>query len=296
MGKSLLFTSSSRFPKPDWEAIARQIEIAECDPDAAWRSVATEWMEVFAAALGQDYRIHHSGDLLLVTRAPNRRACEILEYIVQCEKEILNELPFIDPSTLIGILPVIIFGDEINFYEYLSMYYGQDVGNKDQEEEYGAAGGVFLGGGYGHIAMPSENLDYYRQTLCHEMCHATLASLALPLWLDEAVTAEVEHHLTGGNPYFLDRDMVKEHKAYWNDERLEAFWSGMSFYSPDEGQTLSYHLARYLFHAIAPLSNPETIGNFMHTANDGNYGRSAARQCFGIDLNEVIDGLVGVGR
>jgi hypothetical protein len=248
--------------------------------------VAIEWMEAFTTALGPDYRIHRSRDILLVTRAPEHRAREILGFIHECEKQILAELPFIDPSEFLGYLPVIVFGDETDFYQYLGAL-------DDDDGDSAAAGGVFINEGYGHIAMPSENLDFYRATLCHELCHSMLSGFNLPLWLDEAITAEVEHHITGGNPYFMDRDIVREHREYWDTVRLKAFWTGESFWSPDEGQGLSYHLARYLFHAIAPHSTPELIGSFVRSADDGNSGIHAATECFGINLLDVVEGLLG---
>ena len=266
-------------------AIEERINQQGDDPRKAWENVAVEWMEVFATALGPEYRVHRSGEFLLVTRAADHRAREILHFLHDCEKRILAELPFVDPAELLGFLPVIVFGDELDFYQYLGALHGD-------EGESAAAGGVFINEGYGHIAMPSENLHYYRATLCHELCHSLLSGFNLPLWLDEAITAEVEHHITGENPYFLDRDIVREHREYWNAERLGTFWTGDSFFAPDEGQGLSYHLARYLFHAIAPHSTPESISLFVRSADDGNAGNSAAVECFGIDLLDVVEGLL----
>ncbi len=285
----LLFSRPDRFPRPDWAAIEERIDRHGDDPGKAWERVAVEWMVAFSAALGPDYKVHHSGDILLVTRAAEHRVREILRFLHDCEKRILAELPFVDPSELPGYLPVIVFGDELDFYHYLGA-----LRDDDDDDESATAGGVFINEGYGHIAMPSENLDHYRATLCHELCHSLLSGFNLPLWLDEAITAEVEHHVTGENPYFMDRDIVRKHREYWSDERLDAFWTGDSFFSPDEGQGLSYHLARYLFHAIAPLSTPESIGRFVRSADDGNAGKPAAMECFGIELADVVEGLLGI--
>lgn len=285
----LLFSRPDRFPRPDWTAIEERISQQGDDPGKAWESVAVQWMDAFANALGPDYKVHHSRDILLVTRAPEPRVREILSFIHDCDKRILAELPFVDPSEFLGFLPIIVFGDELDFYHYLGTL-------RDDDDDSATAGGVFINEGYGHIAMPSENLDYYRATLCHELCHSFLSGFNLPLWLDEAITAEVEHHITGENPYFLDRDIIQEHRAYWNAGRLGAFWTGESFSFPDEGQGLSYHLARFLFHAIAPHSTPESISRFVRAADDGNSGNSAALECFGINLPDVVEGLLGKTR
>jgi hypothetical protein len=140
--------------------------------------------------------------------------------------------------------------------------------------------------------MPSERIDRYGSVMSHELCHAFLASLQLPNWLDEAITQEIEHKIAGGDPYLLDREIVREHREYWDDERLAAFMTGESFWFPDDGQRLSYHLARYLFNSLAPYSNPETMTRFIRSVSREDAGYSAALDVLGVDLEEVLAGLL----
>lgn len=111
-------------------------------------------------------------------------------------------------------------------------------------------GGVYLNRGHGHFAMPNGDLERYVSVMSHELCHAFLHHLELPLWLDEAITQGVEHSITGLLPYVLDREMIGRHQDYWDAPRIRAFWSGESFIFADEGQELSYHLARFILHGL----------------------------------------------
>jgi hypothetical protein len=210
----------------------------------------------------------------------------IVLFLEECHDRILESLPFVDRGELLGKFVVIIFSQETDFYEYLDTYQQADEG------DFGAVGGVYLNSGYGHFAMPSERLDLYRAVMSHELCHAFLASFELPAWLDEAITQEIVHKIAGGNPYLLDREIVREHREYWDDESLAAFWAGESFWFPDDGQRLSYHLARYLFNSLVPYSNPETMTRFIRSVSREDAGYSAALDVLGVDLEEVLSGLL----
>lgn len=285
----LMWSKPGRFPHPDWEEIAGQVETSEVPAvlDAAWSGVARQWMELFAGALGAGYEVYPSGRFLLVARAGDRRAREVLGFLEACLEQMLPCLPWVDPTRLYGKLPAIVFGEEQEFYEYLADFY-QDDG------EFGMAGAVYLNAGYGHFAMPSLDLAEYQAQMCHELCHALLSSLRLPLWLDEAITADVEDRLVGSSPYLLDRQIIRDHREFWDMDRLDCFWSGESFHFPDEGQRLSYHLARFIFKSLVDVSTPESMIRFVTGARYEDAGFSAAREAFGLDPGEIISELLGL--
>lgn len=282
--EELFWSKPGRFPYPDWETIDLSIEGS--DLNAAWTDTARRWLGQVATSLGPDYQIHSSENFFVLTMAPPARMRGILLFLEECHDRILESLPFVDRGELLGKFVVIIFAQQEDFYEYLDAYQQTDEG------DYGAVGGVYLNHGYGHFAMPSERLDLYRAVMSHELCHAFLASFQLPTWLDEAITQEIEHKIAGGNPYLLDRQIVREHRDYWNGERIDAFWAGESFWFPDEGQRLSYHLARYLFNSLVPYSNPETMTRFIRSVSREDAGFSAALDVLGVDLEEVLEGLL----
>ena len=87
----------------------------------------------------------------------------------------------------------------------------------------------------------------------------------------------------------FDKERIDEHRGYWNDETLEAFWSGMSFKSID-GQRLSYQLAEFLLNALP--GEPEQLAQFVNNASWKDAGHQAARSILGVELEELIVPLV----
>jgi hypothetical protein len=284
------WSGSGRFPHPDWERIAALVETTSHDSAAlnqAWSSAATQWMACFADALGPRYKVAESENFILVSTADTSRVRSTLRFLEDCDARIAGSLPFIDRNLFFGKCAVIVFEEEADFYGYFADFHEEDG-------DYAMAGGVYLNRGYGHFALPSEDLGTYQSVMCHELCHAFLSCLDLPLWLNEAVTGEIEHQIVGGNPYLMDRDIVREHRDYWTAPRIRSFWTGESFGFPDEGQHLSYHLARFLFNALASYSTPETMNRFMVSATRADAGVSAAREILGVDLVEVLSDLLGM--
>jgi len=287
----LIWSKPGRFPHPDWEKIAEQVETSEVPAvlDAAWSRVAGQWMEWFAGALGAGYEVYPSGRFLLVARAGDRRAREVLGFLEACLERMLQCLPWVDATQLYGKLPAIVFAEEQEFYEYMADFY-QDDG------EYGMAGAVYLNSGYGHFAMPSADLAEYQAPMCHELCHALHDPLSLPLWLNEAITADIEHRLVGSSPYLLDRQIIRDHREYWDLDRLDSFWSGESFHFPGEGQRLSYHLGRFIFKSLTDVSTPESMIQFVTSARYEDAGFAGAREAFGVDPGEIVVKLLGNER
>jgi len=274
----------SRFPDPDWDAI-EELVVAD-GLDSAWSEIALSWMGMIGVALGPEYRIHSSKNFLVLSSAPSERLREIVLFLEDCHERILESLPFVNRSALYGKVGVVVFANDSDFYEYLDLF------QESEDGDYGLVGGVYLNSGYGHFAMPSEKIELYRAVMCHELCHAFLASFGLPAWLDEAITQEIEHKIVGGNPYLLDREIIRRHRNYWDEERLAAFMTGESFWFADDGQELSYHLARYLFNAMASYSTPETMARFIRSVSRDDAGFSAAIEVLDLDLEEVLAGLL----
>lgn len=282
--------NDQRFGLPDWEKIGRLID-PKCSDEArhhAWEVIARHWMQHTAGQLGGGYAVDSSPNFLLVSRAEEKKAAEMLGFLEASLAAIRKAMPFLDRSRLHGICPVVVIEDDRVFYEYLAGYTGVDG-------EYASVGGVYLNRGYGHFVMPGADLRHYRATFAHELSHALLNPLALPLWLDEAITATVENDLAGGKPYVLDRDLVRRHHQYWDEEGIQAFWRGESFWFPDEGQELSYHLARFVFHALLGIGDGPQLTEFVLKARREDAGEAAAQEVFGFGLGEIIGDFLGPG-
>jgi hypothetical protein len=280
------------YPLPDWDGIARTVESTHrVDAwHAAWCDIAREWMEKVRVRLGSGYSIRESENFLLVSTASDEKANEVLRFLERIDERIRQTIPALLAETRHGKCPVLVFADASDFYEYVADYI-------DDEGESGAMSGVFLNRGYGHFALPSPDLESYISVMSHELCHAHLSHLSLPLWLDEAITQGVEHSITGVLPYALDRDIVERHRDYWDEESIQYFWTGDSFSFSDDGQELSYHLARFLLYSLhqGGRTPREEIDRFILAATDEDAGQSAVQEVFGVTLGECLEPLLGEG-
>lgn len=292
MPEELFPAGPQGYPMPDWDGIAGIVE-ATNPPDAwhdAWCDIARHWMEKVRGRLGGGYALRESKNFFFVSTAGKEKTVEVLQFLERIHERIQQTIPALLPEALYGKCPVIAFADENDFYDYVSGYF-------DDGGEFGAMGGVYLNRGYGHFALPSPELDRYVAVMSHELCHAFLTHLPLPLWLDEAITQGVEHSITGAQPYVLDREMVRRHRDYWDATLLQSFWTGESFYFPDDGQELSYHLARFVLHSLHQGGNTprEEMDRFFLSATHEDAGQAAALEVFGITLGECLEPLLGQG-
>lgn len=280
------------FPLPDWNAIADRVE-AEHPPEN-WHRVycglGTGWMERIREVLGGSYTIRESTNFILLSTVSDGKAAEVLRFLERIDERIQQTIPALLPEELYGKCPVIAFCDEQDFYRYVSQYIPEDG-------DFGGMGGVYLNRGYGHFAMPDGDLESYVAVMSHELCHAFLHHLELPLWLNEAITQGVENSISGELPYILDREMIGRHRAYWNGGLIQEFWRGDSFHLPDEGQELSYHLARFILHTLhqGGTTSPDTMDEFFLQAKHDDAGQSAALAVLGVSLGDCVASLLGEG-
>ncbi len=99
-----------------------------------------------------------------------------------------------------------------------------------------------------------------------------------------------------GSSYFMvDHEAVRRHRVYWDADTIHSFWSGDSFYSPDDGQELSYHLSQILFRNL--MSDfPKKTADFLNAANFADAGNSALIDVCGVSLGERVVQFLGNGR
>ncbi|MFT5106040.1 MAG: hypothetical protein ACI9UA_001663 [Pseudoalteromonas tetraodonis] len=287
--------ADKEFPQPDWERLYGWVEIS-FDPearDAEFMGIARRWVAGICEQLGDGYRVRESEHFMLVSLVPEEKQTELLVFLEQCYVQICAALPCLVEEQPEGKCPVLVIADHSRFYDYLDDFVG------DGSDEYAAVGGVFLNRGWGHFAVPSSDLRQYRNVFSHELCHALLSPLRLPVWLDEAITMTVEDSVTKTNPYILDREIIEKHQEYWDEERIQGFWTGESFCYTDDGQGLSYHLAQFVLNALyqGGSTPPGLINDFILAAGASNdAGFQAAQDVLGFDIGELLDRLLGSGN
>jgi hypothetical protein len=154
------------------------------------------------------------------------------------------------------------------------------------------SGGCLLAKGYVHIAAPYEPFGL-RPMLAHELTHNCVVHLKLPLWLNEGLAMLFQRAVAGMRRPLLDYELKERHLAFWNPENIQEFWSGISFRKPGDSNELSYSLAEIVLTLL--LEQRGDWGAFLKQAEWGDAGQTAAMDCLGTDLGNVMATFLGEG-
>lgn len=277
-------------PRPDWVAIRQWIEehTASDDLDVAWTVVATRWLDRLRLALPGDYRIEQSENFQLLCAAGNAASDRLLRGCEYCLDTILRALPDVARDEGYGKRVVLAFHDWPAYYDYLADFF-------PEEGAFGPSMGAFLDEEYGHFALCTRSIEQLDRTIAHEMTHALLRHLPLPLWLNEGVTQVVEDLVVGSSSFAMDAELARRHRAYWNERSIHSFWSGDSFRVSDDGQELSYSLAEVLYRNLA-ADYPGKTGGFLNAAHFCDAGAEALRTTCQVDLADRVRQFLGPGQ
>lgn len=179
---------------------------------------------------------------------------------------------------------LVVLDDEDSYYAYVSAGY-PDGG------EYGLSGGMFIDAGCPHFVTRRDDLALIEPVIAHELTHAALAHLRLPLWLDEGIAVNTERRLapTAAGVH-TPAQMHARHQAFWNGETIQQFWSGNAFARPDDGQMLSCDLARILVQHLSV--DWAAFEAFAAHAERADAGHGAARRHLEVDLAAWVCALL----
>ena len=278
------------FPRPDWTTISDWVttNVATDKQNDAWRQLATQWVDQLIAALPNGYSRDESAEFTLLSSADSTTTDRVLRWCEDSRRIILETLPGVARDDGYGKHVVLAFHDTNTYYDYIADVY-PDAG------EFALSGGMFIDRGYGHFAICMANAGRHDRTIAHELNHALLRHLPLPLWLNEGVTQVIEDIVVGSSSFIVDRDVARRHREYWNSESIHWFWSGDSFFSPDEGQELSYHLSQVLFRNLMS-DYPRQVTEFLNTANFVDAGDRALRDVCHVSLGDRVAQFLGRGN
>ncbi len=290
-------TDTSVLPMPDWPGAFRILaaEFAGLDPDALATRIGDEWMSRVADALGEGWCVDESRNFLLLSTFEQGRAQRVLKFLEETFARLRRSLPMDVAGPLLGRCPVLAFDDHDAFIQYFAEFHAEDG-------EWSTPGGVYLNRGFGHIALPPLEPEAFmlqlERILAHELTHALLTSLQLPLWLDEAVAMSAEVEITRREVYPLDPEKIRQHRAFWDAEKIQEFWTGESWARPDEGNELSYSLARFIFRMLLDggRTGREKVAELLVMAQREDAGFAAVEDVFGVHLDELLTDFLGPGE
>jgi hypothetical protein len=276
-------------PRPDWPVVSDWVEANIAGPalNDAWTQIARDWLEALIEALPAGYSCQESPEFMLLSNGDTRSCDRILQSCEASRQTVLEVLAGVARDEGYGKHVVFAFGDSATYFDYIADFY-------PDEGEFALSGGMFLDRGYGHFAMCMEYGGQRDRTIAHELNHAFLRHLPLPLWLNEGVTQVIEDMVVGASSFIVNREMLQRHRDYWNSDSIHLFWSGSSFFSPDDGQELSYHLSQILFRNL--MSDfPQRITDYLNAAHFADAGNEAMMDVCRVSLSNRLAQFLGDG-
>jgi hypothetical protein len=283
-------TAPDRFPRPDWRELWAGLEPLPNDDarERAWLEHGHRWLSETAAVLGGDYRVADVGGFWMVSNRPARQLDRIGRLLQSARRRILTDLDGVASDPLFSQLAVLWLEDETQYYEYVSHYY-PDAG------EFSFSGGMFLRAGYPHFVFPHyEEFAELEHVMSHELTHALVSHLPIPLWLNEGMAVTMEEAIAGRVHARTIPERLDEYPDFWTEETIQEFWSGSSFSRPDEGNSLSYALAQLLTVNLA--HDFDAFRAFVLSASWEDGGEAAARESLGVSLGDLVSSVLGEGN
>lgn len=274
------------FPIADWDTIRSWVGSIETEAlhGKAWTMAEHAWLQHLQAALGERYSLVHSDTAILLSPLEKKAASATLEYMNRTLQRVSKVLDGIAEVPPWGRDILIVFESEDQYYDYVSHYY-PDSG------EFAFSSGMFISAGCSHFVTVQSDLRTVEPVIAHEMTHACLSHLPIPLWLNEGLAVNTEQRLAGKpSSHYSAREMREQHLAFWGTNEIQEFWSGKSFSRTDDGNMLSYDLARILVEGLA--KDWAAFRQFVLAARWQDAGAAAAQLHLGSTLGKCVSSLL----
>jgi hypothetical protein len=278
--------SHEGLPVLDWQAVlAWSAESGNAEAvAAAVTDCKRGWLLHLRNALGPAYEVHESRYAMVLSPYEPRFAKVLLDIVGRTRRQILQALDGLAAFGEHDREILIVFHDLDTYYRYVSHAYPEGG-------EFAFSSGVFLHAGCPHfVTVHADHTHTIERVIAHEMTHASVAHLRIPLWVNEGLAVNVETRLTGRLPkLFTPAEMREKHLAFWSRDTIQEFWSGRSFFRADDGNMLSYDLAQTLVEILA--GHWPQFQAFTLAASYDDAGASAASEHLQLDLGVSVAGM-----
>jgi hypothetical protein len=304
-----LFPRAGEFTRPDWAGIRDLIRLlgenlSEPECRETWANVAMTWATRLAEDFGGNYRAVESPNFICLSELEAPDVRRVLRFAEHAESSIRTYLGYVAWQGDYKHL-VILLTEQDDYDHYVAQFY--------TEGSYAATLGLQINAGYPHLVVHFVAWHEGLTTLVHELAHACVSHLPLPRWLDEGVAQALAKKVgdvppparltdaqaiwsiqSGWTPPLMSGELAERHHEFWNEENIQGFWAGTSFFEPGESNELSYSLAEVLVNLIA-----QDYGEwleFLTQAQWDDAGQTAALDCFGTGLGEIAGAFLGEGE
>ena len=273
-------------PVLDWDAAQQWVGgIAGAAAQArAWSECERAWLEHLRVTLGPEYQLREHGTALLLSTLEKNVAEATLAFVNQTLQRVVRILDGVAHVPEWGHDILVVFDDDDTYYRYVAHYYSE-------EGEFAGSGGMYINAGCGHFATVKADLRAIEPVIAHELAHACLSHLPIPAWLNEGIAVNTERRLfpLPGSPATSPQQMHARHRKFWGPVEIQQFWSGKSFLRADEGNELSYDLARII---VSQFATWDYFRPFVLSANVEDGGASAAAEHLGVYLGDAVSTLL----
>ncbi|WP_208512790.1 hypothetical protein [Variovorax paradoxus] len=273
-------------PLLDWQALEAWAS-SQDDPGLRREALARgrrAWLLHLRDALGPHFHLYESEQAWVLSSLEPVVAAATAAYVVATRKRIQKVLAGIALFEAGDRSILLVVDDEESYYGYVSGYY-------PEQGEFAFSGGMFIDAGCPHFLAKRADLSAIEPVIAHEMTHNALSHLDLPRWLDEGLAVNTERRLAGAGPAMhTPQELRRKHLAFWGEVEIQQFWSGESFFRTDDGNLLSYELARILVEQLARDWN--AFARFASSARREDGGAEAALEVFDADLGALACALL----
>ena len=277
-------------PRPNWQEVQKYVDdnFPEENQGHLWNEIAREWMRLLMHCFSDDYGVIETENFILISSADSLYNKAMSKHLEYCRRRILHLSKGITSDDGFGKFVVIIFSDSESYYQYVSYFYGSEGGT------YGLSSGMYINDGYGHFVFVKGEMIMVEPIIAHEMTHALLSHLPIPLWLNEGIAVNMEATISNVSPERINKAGYQQHEEFWARDEIQEFWNGTSFFRPDEGQKLSYQLAQLM---VARFNeNYDAFVEFVNAAHFDDAGEKAMGDIFEMSLGDLVAGFLGEGQ
>lgn len=273
-------------PFMDWAKLGAWAATA---PDAASEREAITagqraWLLHLRDAFGPPFRLLETDAAFVLSAREKHVAKAAADYVARTRRRVAAVLGGVARFAAGEKSILLMVEDDDAYYRYISHYYA-DGG------EYAFSSGVFLNAGCPHFVVKGADLTHVEPVIVHEMTHSALAHLKLPRWLDEGIAVNTEHRITGApRLIYTPQELRQKHLAFWGEAEIQQFWSGRSFLRTDDGNLLSYELARIMVERMA--TDWSRFAGFAQHAERADAGAQAAAAQLEVDLGAYACALL----
>jgi hypothetical protein len=274
-------------PVLDWDAAQQWVDgvAGEAEQARAWSECERAWLEHLRVALGPEYRLREHGTALLLSTLEKNVAEATLAFVNKTLQRVVRILDGVAHVPEWGQDILVVFDDDDTYYKYVAHYY-------PEAGEFAGSGGMYINAGCGHFATVKADLRAIEPVIAHELTHACLSHLPIPAWLNEGIAVNTERRLCPppGSAATTPQQMHARHQKFWGPAEIQQFWSGKSFLRADEGNELSYDLARIIVSQFGAAW--DRFRPFVLSANVEDGGASAAAEHLGVHLGDAVSALL----